>query len=354
MYMDINYQGDFYFTFQDVAVLPDPIRFNASSLQTEDNRWSVFWETIFFNPGDDQLWIEGAFNLPDLRILPRPHGNNHWNDRINAVSFPAQGPTGDNDNRTIIHADGHVTVGNKKLSSAEVDDLRLERSVRRLIFPERTPKVAGDVRLEIESDVMLLDGRRICRIRATAKDSLGTEALVSKLSLQLVGALQAERTIDYCSEVTISTVDDVGGSVTDQIVAIASAPGISPVKKIVSSQRGSQAAFIPNTFHRATFGADGQLDRGQDIEIKGPNVQVFHSAEGIVGFSFAKVISTKLVQNNVVKYSFSTPTDQSSYYQVTPGTYTHTLDAQASQDSNFPHPPFSLATAVSTLHYYTS
>jgi hypothetical protein len=105
---------------QHVAVIPPPIGSGdgqASSIHITADQWIVFWEAKNYDEGDDQLWIAPPpagtrWALSDLHDLPRPHGNNHWGDRILAVSFPGGPPTGNNENRTIVHPDGTITVGN--------------------------------------------------------------------------------------------------------------------------------------------------------------------------------------------------------------------------------------------------
>jgi hypothetical protein len=353
LYLDINGGGGFYLAVKDEAVLPDPIRFRASSLETLDRRWSVFWETIFFNPDDDQLWIEGQWQIPNLHMLHRPHGNNHWGDRINAVSFPSEGPTGDNDNRTILHADHRITVGDKELGPDDIKRLGIQPNHRRLLVPPSPVDIGGGaIRLDIESDVRMKDEGRVCRIRARALDGFGDEVLVPKLALRVIGSHNFEQTAEDCSEVSIAISDVPIVDAMDQLVAIASSPGVPLLKKVVSATRGAIPPLTPNTKHDAKFDAHGQTDRGQDIHIDAPRIQVFHGAEDLVGLSSARVLSTVLIQNNVVKYKFIRPTEPTEYYEVTPGVYTHTLEAMAQQDPSFPSPPFPLAKAVSTVHFY--
>jgi hypothetical protein len=110
----------------DAAPLPAPWSNGsgeASSLilAGPTRSWAVLWETSK-NSGDDSLWIapipDGwAFMLWSLHtgtgsgfppgMLDRPHGNNHWGDRIRGVTWTPNPPSGDNDNRTILWPNGH-------------------------------------------------------------------------------------------------------------------------------------------------------------------------------------------------------------------------------------------------------
>jgi hypothetical protein len=102
--------------------LPPPIgNQQASSIQVFCQEWITFWEST--NYGDDSLWIAPPspghyWPIPNLHILPRPHGNNHWGDRIAAVAFSGP-PSGSNEDRTIVWPDGHITVGNRFEMSAK-------------------------------------------------------------------------------------------------------------------------------------------------------------------------------------------------------------------------------------------
>lgn len=102
---------------QNIPMLPPPIGpRQASSIEVFGPHWITFWESPNYDAGDDSLWIAPPpagrmWKLDDLTNVPRPHGNNQWNDRIDGVSFSGA-PTGSNENRTIIWADGHITVGN--------------------------------------------------------------------------------------------------------------------------------------------------------------------------------------------------------------------------------------------------
>src|SRR3989442_6746964 len=107
----------------NIPLIPPPLGGNASSLYVYGPHWVTFWESPFYNAGDDQLWVApppaGQYWLfHNLHEFYRPHGNNHWGDRIKCVSFSGE-PTGDNDNRTIVHSDGSVTNGNSFRASAE-------------------------------------------------------------------------------------------------------------------------------------------------------------------------------------------------------------------------------------------
>jgi hypothetical protein len=94
-----------------VPVIPPPLHRGAKSLKVSGTQWMTFWESDNYNTGDDSLWIApGHWTLEYLGNVGRPHGNNHWGDRISAVSFSGP-PQGSNENRTIVHEDGHITVG---------------------------------------------------------------------------------------------------------------------------------------------------------------------------------------------------------------------------------------------------
>jgi hypothetical protein len=111
---------------ENIPVLPPPMGNGdgqASSLHIFGPQWITFWESPFYDQGDDQLWIApppaGFYRyIKNLHGLFRPHGNNHWGDRIRCVSFSGA-PSGDNDNRSIWHPDGHWTHGNSLLFSKE-------------------------------------------------------------------------------------------------------------------------------------------------------------------------------------------------------------------------------------------
>lgn len=109
VYDNADYNGESLTINETLSVLPAPLGTTASgqhgkvsSIKITTKGWVVFWEGKNFNEGDDQLWVEGPAVISDLAKLHRPHGNNHWNDRILAVSFSTAPPTGNNKNRTII------------------------------------------------------------------------------------------------------------------------------------------------------------------------------------------------------------------------------------------------------------
>lgn len=109
IYSDAEYKGETLTINENLPVLPAPLgtttggqHGKVSSLKITTKGWVVFWEGKNFNEGDDQLWVEGPAVISDLAKLHRPHGNNHWNDRILAVSFGSAPPIGNNKNRTII------------------------------------------------------------------------------------------------------------------------------------------------------------------------------------------------------------------------------------------------------------
>ena len=109
MWGEANYQGDLRSVNENLPVLPALLgttesgqHGKVSSLKINATGWVVFWEGKSLKEGDDQLWVEGPAVISDLAQLHRPHGNNHWNDRILTVSFASSAPTGSNKNRTII------------------------------------------------------------------------------------------------------------------------------------------------------------------------------------------------------------------------------------------------------------
>lgn len=109
VYENANYQGDSLSVNSNTALLPPPLgsieggkHGNVSSLKVNVKGWVVFWEGKEYNEREDQLWVEGPTVISDLSKLHREHGNNHWNDRIRAISFSSVPPTGDNSRRTII------------------------------------------------------------------------------------------------------------------------------------------------------------------------------------------------------------------------------------------------------------
>lgn len=108
-----NFQGQSLEIFEDQPLLPWPFTLGpnfaeASSIQTnlDEGEWAVFWEEAGYDRGSDQLWVQGTQSLPNLHLkegkLRRLHGNNEWGDRIRGVSFPNGGPTGSNENRTVL------------------------------------------------------------------------------------------------------------------------------------------------------------------------------------------------------------------------------------------------------------
>jgi len=103
LYINENFDRGFTFT-QNTPVLRSPIFGQASSIKAvnADDKWVVLWESVNFNTDDDQLWIQGSRDISILGSnIPRPHGNNSWNDLIKGVSFPSAGPWDGNDNRTV-------------------------------------------------------------------------------------------------------------------------------------------------------------------------------------------------------------------------------------------------------------
>lgn len=109
VYSEAEYKGETLIVNDNLPVLPAPLgtteggqHGKVSSLKIHAKGWVVFWEGKNYKESDDQLWVEGPAVISDLAKLHRPHGNNHWNDRILSVSFASAPPTGNNKNRTII------------------------------------------------------------------------------------------------------------------------------------------------------------------------------------------------------------------------------------------------------------
>lgn len=116
LFENANFGGRAHTVTADSGTLPPPLDGAASSLTTDHPGWTIFWESQNFDARDDSLWVEGARaqgdpNLKNLHTLPRPHGSKHWGDRIRGVSFSANGPDTNNDNRTIYRANGQITSG---------------------------------------------------------------------------------------------------------------------------------------------------------------------------------------------------------------------------------------------------
>lgn len=109
MYEHAGYQGESLVVETNLPALPPPfnntqgsLNGTASSLKVNFSGWVVFYEGRDFNDGKDQLWIQGPTTISDLSKLHRPHGNNHWGDRILSVSFPGHPPQNAKSNYTII------------------------------------------------------------------------------------------------------------------------------------------------------------------------------------------------------------------------------------------------------------
>lgn len=122
MFPDVGFTGGFKLeirTGEAWPTLPPPMGAadgQASSMYVCSAQWAVFWESPNFDEGDDSLWVAPVgpnyqWNLDNLHTIGRPHGTNHWGDRIRGVSFTPVGPTGSNENRTIINGDGTISVG---------------------------------------------------------------------------------------------------------------------------------------------------------------------------------------------------------------------------------------------------
>ncbi len=116
---------------ESIPVIPPPLSRGTSSIRVYFG-WITFWESQGYNAGGDQLWVAAPpagkmWSFPNLHGFHRPHGNNHWGDRIWAVSHSHE-PLGDNDNRTIVHPDGHVTNGNSLVLDSQIVD-RVQRGL---------------------------------------------------------------------------------------------------------------------------------------------------------------------------------------------------------------------------------
>jgi hypothetical protein len=129
LYEHSNYGG---YTFgveygQNYPALAPPIGSGsgqASSMYIYGPQWITFWESPNYHEGDDSLWVHPPpigyiWTFDDLHRLNRPHGNNHWGDRIRCISFSGA-PTGSNENRTIVRADGSVISGDRLFTSDEI------------------------------------------------------------------------------------------------------------------------------------------------------------------------------------------------------------------------------------------
>lgn len=120
LFEDINFGGEKFEINDNIAAIPPFMGSGdgqASSVVIQTNEWVVLWENVNYQEGEDQFWIAPPgigyqWNLDNLHEYPRPHGNNHWGDRIRCVAFPGRPPSGSNENRTILQADGSITVGN--------------------------------------------------------------------------------------------------------------------------------------------------------------------------------------------------------------------------------------------------
>jgi hypothetical protein len=105
LFTDINFGGAQYVVNDAVAQLPPGVENEVSSIRIEGSApgtFTVLWEARGFDGGDDALWLEGNGELHNLHTLRRPHGNNHWGDRVSGVSFQAA-PQGSTENRTILY-----------------------------------------------------------------------------------------------------------------------------------------------------------------------------------------------------------------------------------------------------------
>jgi len=136
LFENVGFQGAIYAVYEGASIPAIPPPMGSGDGQTSSMKvynftfWITFWESPNFNEGDDSLWIAPSGNgmfwpLDNLHTLRRPHGNNHWGDRIRAVSFSGP-PTGSNENRTIIHPDGSVSVGGDLVRGSRLTPTSLE------------------------------------------------------------------------------------------------------------------------------------------------------------------------------------------------------------------------------------
>lgn len=123
LYENVGFTGRAWEVIQTTGQFQDWQNRSASSLKVEgfrDDDWNAFFESAN-NYGDDQLYLQGNGELANLHTLARPHGNNHWGDRISQVQIGVA-PAGDNDNQTILYhgrrdyVDGHQ--GNRQLDGS--------------------------------------------------------------------------------------------------------------------------------------------------------------------------------------------------------------------------------------------
>lgn len=131
LYEHINYAG---YTYpvndgENLPAIPPPMGADhgqASSMYVYSPQWITFWESPNYDQGDDSLWIAPPkpghrWEFANLHQLGRPHGTNHWGDRIRCVSFSG-GPTGSNENRTVVHEDGRVSIGSNRFTARELSE----------------------------------------------------------------------------------------------------------------------------------------------------------------------------------------------------------------------------------------
>ena len=73
---------------------------NLRSIHTD---WNAFFETVD-DTGDDQLYVQGNGELANFHTILRPHGNNHWGDRISQVKVGLAPPAGlVTENSTVLY-----------------------------------------------------------------------------------------------------------------------------------------------------------------------------------------------------------------------------------------------------------
>jgi len=137
LYEHVDYGGLAYAIDANTPVIPPPMGQGdgqASSIHIYTNEWVTFWEGKDFDPGNDQLWVAPPgqgyqWNFANLhtQLSCRPHGNNHWGDRIRGVSFPGTGPLGSLDNILIVKADGSFGGNTHACQEKLAIDLDIEK-----------------------------------------------------------------------------------------------------------------------------------------------------------------------------------------------------------------------------------
>jgi hypothetical protein len=95
---------------------------SASSIKIEGFKstdCNAFYESSG-DDGSDQLYTEGNGAFANLHVITRPHGNNHWGDRISQVCV-GKIPMGDKQNQTIFNCN-NKTYSNGTKNIATLDE----------------------------------------------------------------------------------------------------------------------------------------------------------------------------------------------------------------------------------------